>query len=86
MEVQIWVLSGLVTLLLIVVWFSVRNWVKRIDVKFDALIKAVQSQTVANVKQAGEINGLTKRIDVGETRLDDHSKRIRKIEIKTGNE
>lgn len=80
-EVQNWILFGVTGLLLTIVWFSLRRWVVRIDKKFDELIRAVNDLIISNEKQNVEILNITKRVDCHDKRLNDHSKRIRNIEI-----
>ncbi|MDP2723199.1 MAG: hypothetical protein Q8O72_10610 [Bacteroidales bacterium] len=83
-EFQNWLLSGIILLLLTFGWWSARNWIQTITAKIDQLITAVQDQTMANIRQAGEISNLTKRVDTTDKRLEDHSNRIKHLEIKTG--
>jgi len=83
-DIQVWILTGLVGSLLILGWWSARNWITTISEKIDQLITAVQKQSESNIKQAVEINNLTKRVDTADNRLNDHSKRIKNIEIKQG--
>jgi len=83
-ETQVWILTALAGFLMMAGWWSVRTWIQKIDKKFDQLIEAVQKQSEANIKQSGEINSLSKRVDTSETRLNDHSNRIKNLEIKNG--
>jgi membrane protein implicated in regulation of membrane protease activity len=80
-EFEIWVYRGLITALIIVLYYLFQRWIRRIDQRFDELIKAVQKQNEQAIRQSGEILNLTKRVDTCCKRLDDHSKRIRMIEM-----
>lgn len=83
-EIQNWILSGLMALMLMIGWWSVRSWIQTITNKIDHLITSVQNLTMSNVRQAGDINNLSKRVDTADNRLNDHSNRIKHLEIKTG--
>jgi len=83
-ETQVWILTALVGFFMTAGWWSVRKWIQSIDMKFDKLIEAVQKQSEANIRQSGDINSLSTRVFTSEQRLNDHSKRINKLEIKAG--
>lgn len=84
-EVQNWILTGAVAFLLMVNWWSVRNWMGAVTKKIDQLIEAVHKLSESNIRHAGEINSLSRRVDTADRRLNDHSNRIKHLEIKTGN-
>jgi hypothetical protein len=84
MGFEIWLYRGIIGILLIVVWQVARNGWKGINEKFDELIAAVQERQIDDVKQSKDIQVLEKRVDKHENRLNDHSKRIQKIEIGNG--
>lgn len=80
-EFEIWVYRGLIAALIILLYYLFQRWIRRIDGKFDELIKAVQRQNEQAIRQSGEINNLTKRVDSNCERLDDHAKRLRSMEL-----
>jgi hypothetical protein len=81
-SVQIWILSGLAAFLVSAGWWSIRNWITKIDKKFDRLIKAVEDQGKTQAVQSVQLQNINKRVDEQHGRLNDHGERIRKIESK----
>jgi hypothetical protein len=85
-EVQNWILTGIVAFMLMVGWWSARTWIMTIIRELKELTRAVHELSKANIKQTAEIDNLTKRVDTSNDRLNDHSIRIKNLEIKNGNE
>jgi len=83
MEFEIWLYRGLLTVLIILIFFLLRRWINRIDGKFDELIKAVKELALDGVKHAEQIKFINDRLKNGETRLNDHSSRLRCLETKS---
>jgi hypothetical protein len=82
MEVEIWIYRGLIGFIIMVLWYVIRRWATKIDEKFDQLIHAVENMGIKNETQNGEIKMLQKVQNTQDTRLNDHSKRIREVERK----
>lgn len=80
MDFEIWVYRGLIGLLLIILWFVVQRFTKKIDEKFDELIAAVHDLSKSSALQNSEIRHIERKAEAHDTRLNDHSKRIRKLE------
>ena len=80
MSFEIWIYRGLIGLLLLVLWWVIRSAWNQLNEKFDKLIEAVERANVENIKQTKDIENLEKRVDTHDERLNDHSKRILKIE------
>lgn len=81
-SIRMWILSGLSGFLLVVLWWSIRTWIQSVTTRLDKLIEQNEQYSTKLVEHEEEIGGLSKRIDVNDRRLDDHSKRIRVIENK----
>lgn len=81
-EFEIWVYRGIIALLLIVIWWGLTNFSKKIDDNFKSLIGAVKEQSESLIRQEAEVSDLGKRVETNEKQLNDHSTRIRQIENK----
>lgn len=80
----LYVITGIITISATVIWWTIRSWTNRIDAKFDMLIKSVQSLGVKDAKQDEQLGHIRNHQNTQDSRLNDHAKRIRTIEIKHG--
>jgi hypothetical protein len=81
MEFEIWIYRGLIGFILMVIWYFIKRWSVKIDQKFDELIKAVNQVGLKNETQNGQIEILNRVQATHETRLNDHAKRLRNVEL-----
>lgn len=80
-EVYIWILGGVLGFLITAGMLVVSAYFKSLGEKIEALTESIHDLSGNNAKQTEQINALfTERVQVQE-RLNDHGKRIRKIEI-----
>ena len=82
MDFEIWIYRGLIGFVLMVLWYFIRRWSVKIDLKFDKLIDAVNQVGLKNEEQNGDLKLLKSRVDTHNDRLNSHSKSIRELEIK----
>ena len=78
---EIWFSRGIIAVLLIVAWYFVRVWAKRIEEKFDQIIKSLQAMSNMNIEQQEAIKQLNYSRQKHEERLDKHGDRIRSLEL-----
>lgn len=81
MEFEIWIYRGLIGFVIMVLWYFIRRWSVKIDQKFDKIIDAVNKVGLRNEEQNGQIEILNRVQATHEKRLNDHSERLRNIEI-----
>lgn len=80
-EVYIWILGGVLGFLITAGMLVVSAYFKSLGEKIEALTESIHDLSGNNAKQTEQINALfTERVQV-QDRLNDHGKRIRKIEI-----
>jgi hypothetical protein len=76
-DFEIWIYRALVSILVIVIgWY-----LQKLVLKIDELICTIQELAKNDVKQAAQIDNINDRLRVTDGRLNDHSQRIRTIEI-----
>ena len=80
-QFSFWFITGLITILLFVVWYAFTAWRKSINDKLDELIKAIKDLAEISVKNTEQINALYKKMSEHDDRLNDHAYRIRNVEI-----
>ena len=83
MEFEIWIYRIMLSVLGVILWYVLRQWYKKVDTKFDRLIRVVEKIGINNERQNGDIRILSMRQQEHQTRLNNHSERIRKVELKT---
>lgn len=81
----LYIITGIITVSAAVIWWTFRSWANRIDAKFDMLIKSIQSLGVKDAKQDEQLSQIREHQITQNDRLNDHTNRIRHIEIKQGN-
>ena len=74
------ILSGAITVLFIITWFSIRTWVKRTNFKIDQLIEKIGTLAEIMTSHKERLASMTRRIGVNEKRLNEHDRRIRHVE------
>ena len=76
-EFEIWLYRSLIAILVLLVgWYM-----QKLIAKIDELITTIQELAKNDVKQAQQIENIHDRLRVNDVRLDDHSQRIRKLEV-----
>lgn len=80
---EIWMYRGIIAVLLMISWYFIRVWAKRIEEKFDTVIKTLQDMGLKNKEQTMLIQNLMDNKKSVGNRLNDHSKRIRNLELDT---
>lgn len=81
MELKVWILSGITGALIVVIWWIVRRGITGIYTRLDKMIQQNHAFGRALIKQSGRLSTLERRTEVNERRLNDHSGRIRQLEI-----
>lgn len=80
-EVYIWILGGVLSFLITAGMLVVSAYFKSLGQKIEALTESILELSGNNAKQTEQINSLfSERVQV-QDRLNDHGRRIRKIEI-----
>jgi len=82
METQLWVLTGLVSVLATVLTMVAKASLKQLVGRLDALVTAVGELTVQSSIHKTEIANETEKNNEQDQRLNELSKRVRQIEIK----
>lgn len=82
MEIKLWVATGVIAVLLPVMWFIVKWAVNRVVSRLDKLVEQNNTMTTELVRQNGEIKSVRRRLDGHDETLKDHSKRIWTLEAK----
>lgn len=80
-EFELWLYRGLIAVLILIVAWAARMFASKVFDKFDKLIVAVQSLTGQLITHEGQIKQICDRQTDHSARLNDHSKRIRGIEL-----
>lgn len=87
-ELLIWVITGFMVLLLVIVarllyiaWYAFTSWRDSLEAKLSELIEGIQRLVNDNTSTKSELRNLTKRVDTHEGRINNHSNRVRSIEI-----
>lgn len=80
-DIKTWILTGLVTAGAVVLWWLIRQGVVGIYKRLDKMINQNQAFGRALIRQSGRLSTLERRTEVNEKRLNDHSGRIRRLEI-----
>lgn len=80
---EFWLITSIITVLFIIAFWFFRNWATHIDTKFDKLIKEVRELNKADVRKEEKIQQIIDHNSEQDKRINDHSERIRNIEIKT---
>lgn len=81
MALETWLITAVLSVAFVVIWWSFRRWMIKIDEKFDKLIESVQTLGVKDAKQQEQINQILGRTDRHDELLNKHSDRIRNVEI-----
>ncbi len=84
-----WFIPGSISLLLVIVWYAVREWIKgvksgftKIFEKFDELIHAIDKIDMLSQIQNERISNLSTQIDKHEKIININTERISSIETK----
>ncbi len=82
MEIKLWILLPVLGASLTIVWWAFRTLVNGINSRLDRLIRQNEETGKELTRQNSEIGSLRSDMKDHKSRLDDHGKRIREIEIK----
>lgn len=80
-EIQVWVLIPVVSVLLSFVWWTFRYMVSSINDRLDKLINQNEETGKELTRQNSEIVNIKSDVKTHDIRLNDHSHRIREIEL-----
>jgi type VI protein secretion system component VasK len=86
MEIKLWVAVGVIAFVMPVLFWIIRWAVDRVVKRLDKLIEQNASMNNELTRHDGEIKTIGKDLKRHECRLDDHGKRIRKLETKDWHE
>ena len=81
MELKVWILSAVIGAGAVLLWWIIRKAIDGVYSRLDRMIEQNEETSKALVEHASELKSLDRRITVNENRLNDHSKRIRQLEI-----
>ncbi len=81
MTVQ-WITLAVITGGAGVLFWLLKIWVKGINIRFDSLIKEMQTLGKSLIAQDGRIQLMHERQDTHERRINNHSERLRAVELK----
>jgi len=76
-DFEIWIYRIVISVLGIVLWFGIQRLIR----KFDELIKSINELTAESRTQQEQIKGINNTVADHTSRLNDHAKRLRSIEI-----
>jgi predicted PurR-regulated permease PerM len=76
-DFEIWIYRLVITVLGIILWWGIQRLIK----KFDELINSINELTQQSGQQQEQIKGINNTISDHTSRMNDHAKRIRTIEI-----
>lgn len=76
-DFEIWIYRVVISVLAIVLWFGIQRLIR----KFDELIKSINELTAQSGQQQEQIKGIHNTIFDHNTRLNDHGKRLRQLEL-----
>ena len=74
---EIWLYRIIISVLAVVLWYSIQRLVR----KFDELIRSINELTQQSGQQQEQIKGIHNNILDHTTRLNDHGKRLRQLEL-----
>ncbi len=81
MEVKLWIVTGVLSfVLLLFVWLA-KLGINRILKKLDEVIKSNDGFKTELVRQSGELNAVKDKLVIHDERLNAHSSKIRELEI-----
>ena len=81
-EFEMWVYRGLIGLLIAVIGWVIKNFTTKVTRKLDELIDAMNSLSGKYIAQEGQIKQVVDVQSDHAKRLNDHSERLRQVEIK----
>ncbi len=77
-----WITLGVITGGAAILFWALKGWVSGINLRFDNLIKEMRDLGKSIVAHDGRIQLLHERQDTHENRINNHSERLREIELK----
>lgn len=81
MEIKVWVLTGVIGVLCVVLWWMLRLAIRGIYRRLDELIKQNIALSETLIKLTSDMGTIKQRVLSVEDRLNNHAERIRKLEI-----
>jgi chromosome segregation ATPase len=78
----IWILTGLVGVLIMGLWFSIKTWIKRINIRMDEIMNQLNIISKQNVGFEKDIMRMDNTLNSHDKRMHDYSDRIRELEYK----
>ncbi len=82
-DIVIWILGAVISALFTITWFSIRNWITSTNHKLDELINKMGELTEVLAGHNERLKSIDLRFKEHGNRLNDHSHRIRKLEIES---
>lgn len=82
MNFEVWAYRALIGAFGMIIWYIIRQWTIKIPQKLDTLIEVMKDLSIKIETQKGEVKLLSKLLATQEQRINDHSERIRDVEIK----
>ena len=76
-EFELWIYRLIIGGLAIIVWYAIQRLIK----KFDELINSINALTETSKVQQTQISGINNQLQDHTGRMNDHSKRLRSIEL-----
>lgn len=77
MDFEVWIYRFVISVLGVILWFGIQRLIK----KFDELIQSINDLTAQSGQQQEQIKGIHNTIYDHNKRMNDHSQRMRKIEL-----
>jgi peptidoglycan hydrolase CwlO-like protein len=81
-NIAIWILSLVVGAFGVILWFSIRTWIEKINEKISEIMAELKVVGNKNVGFEKDISRLDKMAESHDKRMHDYSERIRDIEQK----
>ena len=83
-DIAVWVLTGVITILVTAMWWSIRTWIKGVNHEISEMRKELTNVTNKNVgfeKDISRIDRFSDQLDKRtDSRMHDYSERLRGVE------
>ena len=81
-DIAVWVLTGVVSVLITILWWSIRGWIKGVNTRIAEILSSLQVMGNKNVGFEKDIARLDRASESHDKRMHDYSERIRDLETK----
>lgn len=86
MEIKVWILTSVLAIVVVVMGFLLKMWFRQIITRLDELVEEMKGISQVAAVQEQQIKNINDQIGESRQRLNNHSERIRNLEIKNHNQ